>query len=570
MCSSVCAFYGPPPMDDGHHYPDSLSSADEGQCHGVFRSSVLSSSSAQSFFSPSFASTASTASLPSYPASASAAAAGGEAYGGGGVWSSGGSSPSDFPSSLPSVSLYPAPVLSHHSSAYTDASHFTTQSDTSMTSDGSASSAWSAQSLHSPLHLQQPHSALRSDAPYAASVVPLGPALTGAGGCADLSAPSSPFRFSAAALRPSASFLSLARLMTPVDPHLLSSLFSCEQSYQPSPFYLHGHAHLDASMRPVLFDWLMEVAAEFRLQRETLHLAINFIERFLTIAAANPSPAARPHTGAEMGPPAPVSPLGGVVVIHKANYQLLGIACLFVACKVEESRPPRAEDLARTTDGACSAAAICELERCVLQTLQWRLHPITSAQWMKALLGLAVRRLHSLLVESLTQHFQQSPHCGERLQALADLDDPLQSLASSPCAACSSLYLQFHEDLHAFLSLAAFHAAAQLCDLATFDVASLHYYPSSVAAAALLVAHSVAPSRLRLVCEVSGYSMEVLAGLLHALHRWQLFPVQARQGGDEEEQTCLQVHYRGALDRWKATQRNELVDHLWAQATHAR
>ena len=344
---------------------------------------------------------------------------------------------------------------------------------------------------------------------------------------------------------PVASSLSLTSVLSPVDPHLVSCMFRSEHAYQPSPFYLECHAELDACMRPVLFDWLMEVAAEFRLQRETAQLAVNYVERFLSVRATATASAT---AGA-------ASEAGQLPVIDKANYQLLGITCLFLACKVEESRPPRAEELARTTDGACVASAICEMERCVLRALSWRLHCVTSCAWLKLLLKLTVRRLHAQLVDTLSAHFAQSPHCGERLARVADVDDPLRTLRSSPCPLCSALYGQFTVDLAAFLSLASFHTAAQLCDLAAFDLLSLHYYPSSVATAALLIAHSGSPSRLRLLCDVSGYSVQVLSGLLHALQKWHHFPVHARVGGDEEEQTGTQVHYRGALDRWRHSQR---------------
>jgi len=35
-------------------------------------------------------------------------------------------------------------------------------------------------------------------------------------------------------------------------------------------------------MRAVLVDWLVEVAEEFNLHAETLHLAISYVDRFLT------------------------------------------------------------------------------------------------------------------------------------------------------------------------------------------------------------------------------------------------------------------------------------------------
>lgn len=36
------------------------------------------------------------------------------------------------------------------------------------------------------------------------------------------------------------------------------------------------------SMRTILIDWLVEVTEEYKLHTETLYLAVNFIDRFLS------------------------------------------------------------------------------------------------------------------------------------------------------------------------------------------------------------------------------------------------------------------------------------------------
>jgi G2/mitotic-specific cyclin 1/2 len=61
------------------------------------------------------------------------------------------------------------------------------------------------------------------------------------------------------------------------------------------------------SMRGILLDWLVQVHARFRLLPETLFLCVNIIDRFLSAR-----------------------------VVSLAKLQLVGIACLFVASKVEE------------------------------------------------------------------------------------------------------------------------------------------------------------------------------------------------------------------------------------------
>ena len=39
---------------------------------------------------------------------------------------------------------------------------------------------------------------------------------------------------------------------------------------------------ISSSMRSILVDWLVEVAEEYELHRETIYLAVNYIDRFLT------------------------------------------------------------------------------------------------------------------------------------------------------------------------------------------------------------------------------------------------------------------------------------------------
>ena len=59
-------------------------------------------------------------------------------------------------------------------------------------------------------------------------------------------------------------------------------------------------------MRGILIDWLVEVAEEYRLEAETLYLAVNYIDRFLS------------H-----------------VPVNRSKLQLVGVTCMLVASKYE-------------------------------------------------------------------------------------------------------------------------------------------------------------------------------------------------------------------------------------------
>lgn len=44
------------------------------------------------------------------------------------------------------------------------------------------------------------------------------------------------------------------------------------------------HSGMDAGVRMIVVSWMVEVAEEFRLQQETLHMAVLLLDRFLASA----------------------------------------------------------------------------------------------------------------------------------------------------------------------------------------------------------------------------------------------------------------------------------------------
>lgn len=87
-------------------------------------------------------------------------------------------------------------------------------------------------------------------------------------------------------------------------------------------------------MRAILVDWIMEVCEVYRLRRVTYYLAVDYIDRFLTI---------KPN-------------------VPKHQLQLVGISSLFIAAKLEEIYPPKLSEFSYVCDGACSNDDILECE----------------------------------------------------------------------------------------------------------------------------------------------------------------------------------------------------------------
>ena len=51
---------------------------------------------------------------------------------------------------------------------------------------------------------------------------------------------------------------------------------------------LQRHAAVQPRMRAILLDWLIEVSEVYRLHRETFYLAVDFIDRYLSVTSDLP------------------------------------------------------------------------------------------------------------------------------------------------------------------------------------------------------------------------------------------------------------------------------------------
>ncbi|ESW08718.1 hypothetical protein PHAVU_009G068900 [Phaseolus vulgaris] len=98
------------------------------------------------------------------------------------------------------------------------------------------------------------------------------------------------------------------------------------------------------TMRAMLVDWLVEVAEEYKLLPDTLHLSVSYIDRVLSV---NP--------------------------VTKSRLQLLGVSSMFIASKYEEIDPPGAEDFCNITDNSYDKAEVVEMEADILKFLKFEM-----------------------------------------------------------------------------------------------------------------------------------------------------------------------------------------------------
>ncbi|CCE62944.1 hypothetical protein TPHA_0D03080 [Tetrapisispora phaffii CBS 4417] len=114
-----------------------------------------------------------------------------------------------------------------------------------------------------------------------------------------------------------------------------------EINYTTDPNYTY---QLRESLRTILVDWLVEVHEKFELYPETLFLAINLMDRFLS---------------------------KNKVTLSKL--QLLAITALFISAKFEEINLPKLSDYSYITDGAASNDDIKSAEMFMLKSLEFNL-----------------------------------------------------------------------------------------------------------------------------------------------------------------------------------------------------
>jgi hypothetical protein len=169
---------------------------------------------------------------------------------------------------------------------------------------------------------------------------------------------------------------------------LVDAMLLREREYTVDPDFLARNGDITSRMRVILLDWLSELAHEYLLGRETYHLAVSSFDRFVDIAGRAQWYRTQCAVAAADGTAPPELPapfcdaayrvcIDDVPVVTRGNLQLIGIACLSIAAKLDEIHPPGTVDLEAATDCAYSRAQIVAMEAIILRSLQWALHPPT-------------------------------------------------------------------------------------------------------------------------------------------------------------------------------------------------
>jgi cyclin A len=132
---------------------------------------------------------------------------------------------------------------------------------------------------------------------------------------------------------------------------ILAYMRELEKENRPKASYMKKQQDINSSMRCILVDWLVEVCEEYRLNMETLYLAVNFTDRFLSQMS-----------------------------VLRGKLQLVGTASMYIASKYEEITPPDVAEFVYITDDTYTKKQVLRMEHLLLKVLDFKMNAPT-ANW---------------------------------------------------------------------------------------------------------------------------------------------------------------------------------------------
>lgn len=117
---------------------------------------------------------------------------------------------------------------------------------------------------------------------------------------------------------------------------------STELNFPPTFGYMKFQTDINEQMRAILIDWLTEVHYKFNMKEDTLFLCVNLIDRYMKAK-----------------------------FIPRNKLQLVGVAAMLIACKMEEIYSPSIKDFVFITDNAYQTTDINQMEMEILINLNF-------------------------------------------------------------------------------------------------------------------------------------------------------------------------------------------------------
>lgn len=128
-----------------------------------------------------------------------------------------------------------------------------------------------------------------------------------------------------------------------------------EEEVMPNPDYMDSQQEITWEMRQTLVDWLLQAHLRYHMIPETVWIAINIVDRFLSKR-----------------------------VVSLARLQLVGISALFIAAKYEEIMAPSVDEFVAMAENGYTRDEVLKGERIILQTLGFHIsHYCSPYSWMR-------------------------------------------------------------------------------------------------------------------------------------------------------------------------------------------
>jgi G2/mitotic-specific cyclin 2 len=159
-------------------------------------------------------------------------------------------------------------------------------------------------------------------------------------------------------------------------------LDSKKDAIMPTPNYMDAQEEITWPMRQTLVDWLLQVHLRYHMLPETLWIAVNIVDRFLSQRT-----------------------------VSLVKLQLVGVIAMFIASKYEEILAPSVDEFVFMTENGYTKEEILKGEWIVLQTLEFNIsHYCSPYSWMRKIshaddYDIQTRTLSKFLAEvSLIDH----------------------------------------------------------------------------------------------------------------------------------------------------------------------
>ncbi|KAF7867326.1 hypothetical protein EAF04_005409 [Stromatinia cepivora] len=137
---------------------------------------------------------------------------------------------------------------------------------------------------------------------------------------------------------------------------IIDHMASMEDTTMPDVASIEIQQEIQWFMRPYLIDFLIEAHSAFQLLPETLHLAVNLLDRYCSRR-----------------------------VVYKRHYQLVGCAALLIAAKYgdKKERVPMIRELKSMCCSLYDEEMFTQMEWHVLNTLEWMIGHPTVDSWLQ-------------------------------------------------------------------------------------------------------------------------------------------------------------------------------------------